>query len=229
MLLNEYRESLVDTTYPFVVDEMTVSEAILLLKREGLECAPVLHEGRVTAMVTLSYLLDAGELKKKGALPLKELKLEKAQSVRSHEHLFDLFSRMHSFPSSFIPFSEEDGRYAGVVAKALIIEKISGIFHLGDEGRTLELDVPSLELKLSEVIATIEKNDATVLSFGSYPVFSGGEGVVITIRVQTHDLFRLVKNMEKYGYSIRYTSPFFTEGDEELREKALEFIRFMDM
>jgi hypothetical protein len=33
---------------------------------------------------------------------------------------------------------------------------------------TLELDIPAFELKLSEVIATLEKNDATVLSFGMY-------------------------------------------------------------
>ena len=55
------------------------------------------------------------------------------------------------------------------------------------------------------------------------------DGMVVSFRVQTHDLFRLVKNLEKYGYSIRYTSAFFTERADELREKALEFIHFMDM
>ena len=32
-----------------------------------------------------------------------------------------------------------------------------------------------------------------------------------------------------YGCLMRYTSPFFKEKDDEMREKALEFIRFMDM
>jgi acetoin utilization protein AcuB len=94
---------------------------------------------------------------------------------------------------------------------------------------TLELDIPAFELKLSEVIATLEKNDATVLSFGMYRATPKDDSMVITFRVQTHDLFRLVKNMEKYGYLIRYTSPFFKESDDELRDKALEFIHFMDM
>jgi len=62
-----------------------------------------------------------------------------------------------------------------------------------------------------------------------YRATSEAESMVITFRVQTHDLFRLVKNMEKYGYLIRYASPFFKERDDELREKALEFIHFMDM
>ena len=79
------------------------------------------------------------------------------------------------------------------------------------------------------VIAALEKNDTTVLSFGMYPATPDAEGIVVTFRLQTFDLFRLVKNLEKYGYSIRYTSPFFKEKDDEMREKALEFIRFMDI
>jgi len=62
-----------------------------------------------------------------------------------------------------------------------------------------------------------------------YSEIPEGEGMVIAFRLQTHDLFRLVKNLEKYGYSIRYTSTFFREKDDEMREKALEFIHFMDM
>ena len=94
---------------------------------------------------------------------------------------------------------------------------------------TLELDIPAFELKLSEVVATLEKNDATVLSFGMYRATSKDDSMVLTFRIQTHDLYRLVKNMEKYGYMIRYSSPFFKERDDELRDKALEFIHFMDM
>ena len=155
--------------------------------------------------------------------------MKKPQSIGLHEHLFDIFSRIRIFPAPLIPVSKEDGMYAGVMQKVILLEYIAAIFHLGEEGITLELDVPSFDLRLSEVIAALEKNDATILSFGMYPAVPAGEGMVLTFRLQTHDLFRLVKNLEKYGYLIRYTSPFFKEKDEEMREKALEFIRFMDL
>jgi acetoin utilization protein AcuB len=35
--------------------------------------------------------------------------------------------------------------------------------------------------------------------------------------------------MENYGYLIRYHSSFSAADSDELREKALEFIRYMDM
>ncbi len=229
MLLNECVESSLDTTWPFFADDALVVEVLAFMQKGGFECVPVLHEGVVTSMVTMTDLLSLEQLQKTRKLCLKDLMLENVGSIGLHEHLFDIFSRMRTFSLPIIAVKEREGMYAGVVEKALLLERITTIFHLGEGAVTLELDVPSFDLKLSEVIAALEKNDATVLSFGMYPATPEGEGIVVTFRLQTYDLFRLVKNLEQYGYSIRYTSPFFQEKDDEMREKALEFIRFMDM
>jgi acetoin utilization protein AcuB len=225
MRLNEWVKNHVNTTVPFFGDNDLAVEVLPLMQARRVNCAPLLRDGKIAAMVTIQDLLPLRESKKR----LKELKLEKTESIGLHEHLFDIFSRTSSIHTTLVPVSEEDGRYVGVIEKEALFKQISDIFHLGDEGVTLELDVPSVDLKLSEVIATLEKNDATVLSFGSYSAAPEGESMVLTFRLQTYDLFRLARNLGKIGYHIRYTSPFFREKDDEMREKALEFIRFMDM
>lgn len=229
MLLTEYIESNLDRSFPFFADDTLVVEVLAFMQKRGLEFAPVLHDGKVMAMVSIMDLLPSEQSKMTNGVLLRELKLERVGSIGLHEHVFDIFSRIGTFSSPLIAVSEEEGRYIGVIEKTLLLERIAAIFHLGEEAVTLELNVPSFELKLSEVIAAFEKNDATVLSFGMYSEIPEGEGMVIAFRLQTHDLFRLVKNLEKYGYSIRYTSTFFREKDDEMREKALEFIHFMDM
>jgi len=225
MLLNEYVIRSLDTTSPVFATDDLVAEVLALMMEEGFDCAPVLHEGDLVAMVTLLDLLPEQQSKKR----LKELKLEHAESVGLHDHLFDIIARIDAYPYLLIPVSEVDGHYLGVLEKAALLEKITDVFHLGDDGVTIELDVPSSELKLSEVIATMEKNDATVLSCGIYPADPEGSGMVVGLRLQTHDLFRLVTNLEKYGYLLRYTSPFFGEKEDVMREKALEVMRFMEM
>ena len=229
MLLTECIESCLDATCPFFGDDALIVDALAFMQKGGYECLPVLHEGKFTAMVTLLDLLLAEQFNTIKGASLGELKLEKAESIGLHEHLFNIFSRISTFSSFIIAVSDEDGRYVGVIEKVILLERIAAIFHLGEEGITLELDVPSFDLKLSEVIAALEKNDATVLSFGMYPAEPEGEGKVIAFRLQTHDLFRLVKNLEKYGYLIRYSSPSFKEKDDDMREKALEVLRFMDI
>jgi signal-transduction protein with cAMP-binding, CBS, and nucleotidyltransferase domain len=229
MLLNDCIESCLDKNYPFVAGDADVAEVLALMQEKRLECLPVLHEGKITAIVTLLDLLPVKYSRKTNKRLLSDLKLKPAESIGRHQHLFDIFSRIRSFPGTIMPVSEEDGKYAGIIEKGTLLDKIASVFHLTEEGMTLELDLPAFELKLSEVIATLEKNDATVLSFGMYHATPSDDSILITFKVQTHDLFRLVKNMEKYGYLIRYTSPFFKESDDELRDKALEFIHFMDM
>ncbi|MEI8187300.1 MAG: CBS domain-containing protein [Chlorobiaceae bacterium] len=229
MFLNECIESCLDANYPFFSDDAGVEGVIAFMQEKRLVCVPVLHEGKIMSMLTLLDLMPILHRRKINKQCLSDLKLEPAESITRHEHLFDVFTRIRSFSGPLIPVAEKDGSYIGIIEKVLLLEQIARVFHLSEEGMTLELDIPAFELKLSEVIATLEKNDATVLSFGMYHATAEEDVMVVTFRVQTHDLFRLVKNMEKYGYLIRYTSPFFTERDDELREKALEFIHFMDM
>ncbi|MEI7694378.1 MAG: CBS domain-containing protein [Chlorobium sp.] len=225
MLLNEYALRSIDTTSPVFSNDDLVDEVLALMKEEGFDCAPVLQEGNLVAMVTLLDLLPEQHSKKR----LKELKLERAESVGLHDHLFDIIARIDEYPYILLPVSEVDGHYLGVLEKGALLEQISDVFHLCGDGVTVELDVPSSELKLSEVIATMEKNEATVLSCGIYPAAPEGSGMVVGLRLQTHDLFRLVTNLEKYGYLLRYTSPFFGEKEDVMREKALEVMRFMEM
>ncbi len=229
MLLTEYIESNLDRSFPFFSDDVLVREVLAFMQKRGVEIVPVLHDGKIRAMVSMKDLLPSEQSKMATGVLLRDLELEPVQSIGLHEHVFDIFSRIATSSSPLIAVSEEGGRYVGVIEKVLLLERIAAIFHLGEEAVTLELNVPSFELKLSEVIAAFEKNDATVLSFGIYPAPPEGEGMVIAFRLQTHDLFRLIKNLEKYGYSIRYTSTLFREKDDEMREKALEFIHFMDM
>ncbi|NTW63000.1 MAG: CBS domain-containing protein [Chlorobiaceae bacterium] len=229
MLLKECIEDCVDRTYPFFSDDAVASDALALMQEKEIQCAPVVYEGRVVAVVTLADFLQLPATKKKSGILLKELQLKAVGSIDPEEHLFDLFERLRTSPYSILPVSDEAGLYVGVVAERTVSEKISGIFHLGQEATTIELDLPSHSLKLSEVIASLEKSDATLLSFGSYYTSPEKERVVVTFRVQTHDQFRLVKNMEKYGYSIRFSTPLSLTEYDELREKALEFIRYMDM
>lgn len=226
MLLNECIEDCLDRTYPSFADDTPAGDVLAYMQEKGLQCVPVLHEGSVVAVVGLG---DLERSKKKDGLRLGELQAAAFKSAAHNEHLFTLFERFRSSPHPIVPVSDNEGLYLGVVEKSKVLEKISAVFHLGQDATTIELDLPSHGLKLSEIVATLEKNDATLLSFGSYYADPEKGSVVLTFRVQAHDQYRLVKNMEKYGYTVRYASPLSTSEYDELREKALEFIRYMDM
>jgi hypothetical protein len=230
MRLSDCMAHCLERHYPSFEDSAPAAVVLGALRREGLEAVPVLRDGMFVALV--SYADFDRILEKKGTLEgltIRKLCLEKGEAVASGDDLFVFFSRLGSISGPVIPVVGEGGVFEGVVRKDKLLGRIAEIFHLGEDGMTLELEVPVSGMKISEVIEAIEKNDATVQSFGSYIPPAEGEEMVIILRLAARDPFRLVKNLEKYGYVIRYAAPLSAVTDEDLKEKALEFIRFMDL
>ncbi len=225
MLLTDAITPYLDITAPVFAESDLVADVVARLQKSGRRCAPLLHEGKALAMVTLADALAALPSSKK----LCDMEFPPITCYGLHQHLFEIIAQMDTSSCTLLPVADENGYYVGVVEKAMLLEHIATMYHLREGAVTLELDVPSRYLKLSEVIATIEKNDTTVLSCAIYPSTPDSVGMIATFQLQTYDFFRLITNLEKYGYVIRYTSSFLREEHNEMREKALEVMRFMEM
>ena len=220
---------LVEADFPVITLGGPAAEAARRLAASGCVCAPVLDGERFAGMLFLSGLLGG----RKGWPTAKEKigaeLLEAVRAYRPDEQLFDNLVSVAAAKCGVVPLVDAEGRYAGVVSSKRILGFLAERIHSGEGGSTIEIEVPPTGAKLSEIIETIEKNDASILSFTSWPTGVAGGGQIIFFRVATHDFFRLVRNLENYGYIIRYHSIFPDAGYDELREKALEFIHYMDM
>jgi acetoin utilization protein AcuB len=221
--------SLIDANYPvFAIDE-PAGQIARKLADAALAFAPVLDGGRFVGMVSLSGLLSGRKGWPSASTALDSARLEVMAAFDLDDQLFDKLRSVSAVRSDVVPVVDEEGLYAGVVTKQGILGFLATRFQSGEGSSSLEIEVPPTGAKLSELIQSIEKNDASIISFTSSPSDVAGEGQILYFRVVTHDFFRLIRNMEKYGYLIRYHSPFPYSGYDELREKALEFIRYMDM
>ena len=220
---------LVEADYPVFTLGDSTAEVARKLADSGCACAPVLDGDHYLGMAFLSGLLKG----RKGWPTVKEKLgkelLERVRAYRPDEQLFDNLLPVAAARSGIVPLADAEGRYAGVVSTRKILGFLAERIHSGEGGSTIEIEVPPTGAKLSEIIETIEKNDASILSFTSWPTGEAGQGRIIFFRLATHDFFRLVRNLENYGYLIRYHSTFPAAGYDELREKALEFIHYMDM
>jgi CBS domain-containing protein len=220
---------LIEADYPVFTIGEPAAEVARKLADSGLGCAPVLDGGSYLGMVFLSGLLRG----RKGWPTAKEKlgaeKLENVRAYRQEDQLFDNLLPVAASKSGVVPIIDAEGSYVGVVSSKRILGFLAERIHSGEGGSTMEIEVPPTGARLSEIIEIIEKNDASILSFTSWPSGGANEGRIIFFRIASHDFFRLVRNMENYGYIIRYHSAYPNAGYDELREKALEFIHYMDM
>jgi acetoin utilization protein AcuB len=220
---------LIEAGYPVFAIGDRVADVARKLADAELGCAPVLNGRHYVGMAFLSSLLRGCKGWPPAALKLDSAMIEPVVSYRDDDQLFDNLIAVSAARSSVVPVIAPDGLFSGVVSRQRILSFLADRIHAGEGGATIEIEVPPTGAKVSEIIETIEKNDASILSFTSWPSGGVNEGRIIFFRIATHDFFRLVRNMENYGYLIRYHSAFPDAGYDELREKALEFIRYMDM
>ncbi|NEX13146.1 MAG: histidine kinase [Prosthecochloris sp.] len=223
-------ERYIDVEYPVFQASDKASVLLPLLDATAFKEAPVLKDGRLLAVVQASDLAGVPESDLQQGLSLEQMTLAKPETVQEDEHILDVFERLVVTGTGHILcVTDDDLFYKGVVEPGDIFRQIAQLFHFSESGSTIEIEAPALGVKVSEVIAVIEKNDAMVLSFGIVEPEPGSQTMVMTFRVQSSDVFRLVTNLENYGYHIRYALPSAQGGVDELREKALEFMRYIDM
>ncbi|MCG8345627.1 MAG: CBS domain-containing protein [Chlorobiales bacterium] len=221
----------IEPDYPVFQVSETARDALVQLHEQGLREAPVMKEGKLLAVVSIDDLRLA--LDEEGAdetgLRLEHMALENPEQVCPDEHILDIYEKLSNTSPDILAVTSGSGGYEGVITKSGILEQIGFLYHFSEQGATLELEAPALGVKVSEIISVIEKNDAMVLSFGITEPDPGAQSMVMTFRIQCQDIYRLVTNLEKYGYLIRYARSSEGGGVDELREKALEFMRYIDM
>jgi CBS domain-containing protein len=221
--------SLIDAAYPAFGLNDPAGQVAHRLADSGLASAPVIDGRRYVGMVTLSGLLSGRRGWPPAKMTLRETALDAVPAFGEEARLFESLGAVIAVGVELIPVVDHDGGYAGVVSRSVILDHMAAYFHPEGGCSSIEIEVPPPGARFSEIIAAIEKNDASIVSFSVGPSGKASESQIVFFRVLTHDFFRLVRNLERYGYLVSYHSPFPDSGFDEMREKALEFIRYMDM
>ncbi len=221
--------SMIEPGYPvFSLDDPAV-DAVRRLADAGVSAAPVLDGRRYVGMATISGLLAGRKGFPAPRTTLRSAPLENIPGFAGDAMLVESLPAVSAVETDVIAVLDEEMEFAGAITKRSIYRVLESWLHAESGVSTIELEVPPPGARLSEIVAAIEKNDAKVLHCSAKAYGSTGEGQLLLIRVLSHDFFRLVRNLERYGYLISYHSPFPDTEYDDMREKALEFIRYMDM
>jgi acetoin utilization protein AcuB len=221
--------SLIEHGYPvFGIDEPAAG-VLRKLVDAGLGSAPVVDDGQYVGIASVSALLRGRKAFPAPTRTLRTSNLAHIPAFGAEARVLESLGAAMAVDTEIIPIVDQEGMLEGVVPKLSILKAVATQFHVDDGGATIEIEAPPSGAKISEIVAAIEKNDAFVLAFSSKPFGSAGDARLLFFRVLTNDFFRLVRNLENYGYLVRDHSPFPDGGLDEMRERALEFIRYMDM
>ena len=122
--------------------------------------------------------------------------------VTDNQHLFEVVGLAARLKLSIVPVLDNNSRYKGVITSSDLIRHIAGISSMDQPGGIIVLEMIERDYSLSQIAQIVESNNIKVLSmYITSP--SESTRLEVTLKVNTTDLFALIKTFERYNYEVK--------------------------
>jgi len=122
--------------------------------------------------------------------------------VTDNQHLFEVIGLAARLKLSVVPVLDTSNHYKGVITTSDLIRHIAGISSMDQPGGIIVLELIERDYSLSQIAQIVEGNNIKVLSmYITSPTES--TRLEVTLKVNTTDLFALIRTFERYNYEVK--------------------------
>jgi len=122
--------------------------------------------------------------------------------VTDNQHLFEVIGLAARLKLSVVPVLDNNNHYKGVITTSDLIRHIAGISSMDQPGGIIVIELIERDYSLSQIAQIVESNNIKVLSmYITSPLES--TRLEVTLKVNTTDLFALIKTFERYNYEVK--------------------------
>lgn len=215
----------------FVTDEVPslkledrAEKALHWMEEFKVKHLPVVNDGRYLGVISEDAILDSEE---------EDCTIENLQSnfqdisVVSNSNPLLVFNKMHSNHLSVLPVLDETNTYIGLLTLDSILEVIAHLTSSNQGGGVIVLEVGIRDYSMSQISQIVEQNNAKILSSFINAVPESNQ-LQITLKVSRSDLRSIIRNFERYDYSVSAVS---SEGKhfDALKERYDELIHYLNI
>jgi len=122
--------------------------------------------------------------------------------VTDNQHLFEVMGLAARLKLSVVPVLDNNNHYKGVITTSDLIRHMAGISSMDQPGGIIVLELIERDYSLSQIAQIVEGNNIKVLSmYITSPTES--TRLEVTLKVNTTDLFALIRTFERYNYEVK--------------------------
>lgn len=198
-------------------------EAITMMNIFHVKHLPVVEDQKVLALISEEFItqqdMDAA---------ISEYKIAPLSlSVNRKDHLFDIMSKMAENRLTVIPVLDDDDNYLGLITQEELLQFYGNSFSFKEPGSIIVLETTKRQYSLAEISSIIESESGAVLSSFLTSV-ENTEKVMITIKVNKHEIQRITAALERYEYAIKAT---YTEQEyiDTLKDRYDLLMNYLDV
>lgn len=187
----------------------TIADAIDLMEARKIRHIPIIDlEGQLVGLVTVAKIREATpsifranehpeDLKK----PLEMIMERNVITGHPLDFVEEVAGLFYEHKISCIPIIN-DRKLAGIVTETDLLRTLVELTGAHQPGSQIEIKVPNLTGKLSDITTVIKKRKANILSVLVYPDKTDDHFKILVIRVQTMNPTALIQDLKDAGHQV---------------------------
>lgn len=210
----------------FVPLATTDTVGLALLKMDLLKAThyPVVKDGKLIGMASLTRLIEASE----EAMTLDMVTLDEPIFLPHHQHLFEAARKMLALELFVLPIVDEEMNYLGLINKREVLEALGDIFNLSAFGSVISIEVFQCDYTLTDIVRIVETEGAKILGIAVQQPNAENNTYRISLKLNLADSSVVSSSLRRFGYVI--TSEVSSNTFEhDFSERADELIRYLDI
>lgn len=203
----------------------TIGEVRDRLEIEDVKALPVVDPTteKLIGQVDSEQLLGAEDDQK-----ISDMQMGEAIKIYEGQHIFEGARLMLQYEQNLLPLVNKESTFLGVITKQEILESISKMLNIEQQGSVLTIEIEPIDFSLSEIVQIIEAEGAKILGVGVESPDSNHQAFEVSVKLNLKDISRVTAALKRYGYSVLVESES-TVLENDLEHRADELLKYIDM
>jgi len=148
-------------------------------------------------------------------------------AVHATDHLFEVMRIMGDNRLTVIPVVDAEENYLGLIAQNDLLRFFANSASFAEYGAVLVLEMQPRDYSLATIARIIEEADTKILN-AFVTSLPGAEMLELTLKLNRHDLGRVINGLERYEYSVKETYSE-TDHNETLRDRYESLLKYLNV
>ncbi len=187
---------------PALTVEQTGRDAFHMLNDYHVKHLPVLEDGKLVGILSEE---DVFNHKLYEPISSYDFSLLRRFAVMENEHIFEVMRVMGDHRLTVIPVTDAEGNYLGLISQNDLLRYFASTASFTEPGAVMVLEMNRRDYSLGTIAHIIESEDVIILSSFVTSSNEDPEMVEVTIKVNRHDISRVIASLERHEYEVKHT------------------------
>jgi len=203
----------------------TISDGLEAMDEQGVDVVPLIDftTGRMLGTVHREDIASEKDLEQ----TLFSKVRRKPLLVKADLHLADALHELQVRDEAYAIVVDEENMFSGIVFCDQMERSLSKLFNSDQEGAVVMVELSPNDYSLIDLVRIVEVEGAKILSVGVETPHADQSRFRVSMKLNTDDVSKILRVLNRYGYVITSKSET-PETDEDLHDRADEFMRFLD-